>query len=137
MLHGLASLGPNSLGPLNSLHYSIGPAIAFVVVVGLGFVSRWAMAPTREQRRQRERARARRDFGLLVPVLTANERDEAVRARTLLERHGIRGTVAEEPPGPLRVTADGRTVPQPGGRHQVLVFAADEPQARTLLELGS
>lgn len=127
-------LGP---GPLNSLHYSVGPTIAFIVVIGLGYVSRWAMAPTREQRRQRERARARRDFGLLVPVLSTRQRDEAVQARTLLEQNGIRGTVSEEPPGPVRVTADGHTIRPSGGGHQVLVFQDDEPKARRLLERGA
>ena len=131
---GLALLGP---GPLNSLHYSVGPTIAFIVVIGLGYVSRWAMAPTREQRRRRERARARRDFGLLVPVLSTQQRDEAVQARSLLERNGVRGTVAEEPPGPVRVTADGLTIRPTGGSHQVLVFTDDEPRARRLLEHGS
>ena len=126
-------LGP---GPLNSLHYSVGPTIAFIVVIGLGYVSRWAMAPTREQRRQRERARARRDFGLLVPVLNTRQRDEAVQARALLEQNGIRGTVAEEPPGPVRVTADGHTM-STGGGHQVLVFQDDEPKARRLLDRGA
>jgi len=127
-------IGLAFLGPLNSLHYSVGPAIALAVVVGLGYVSRWAMAPTRDQRRERARARSRRDFGLLVPVLTVRARDEAVRVRTLLEEHGIRGTVAEEPPGPVRVTADGRTVRPSGGGHQVLVFQADEPRARALID---
>lgn len=121
----------------NSLHYSLGPSIALLVVIALGWVSRWAMAPTRDQRRHRERARSRRDFGLLVPVLTVREREAAVHARELLEGRGIRGTVAEEPPGPVRVTADGRTLRPSGGAHQVLVFSSDADKARAVLDAGS
>lgn len=117
----------------SSLHYVLGPAVAFVVVLALGLLSRWWMAPSRAQQHQREKNRARRDFGLLVPVAVRPQRDEAEQLATLLGASGIRATVVVEPPGPTLITAAGHVQRQPGGRHQVLVFGKDEPRARALL----
>jgi hypothetical protein len=117
----------------SSAHYAIGPAVAFVVVLGLGVLSRWWMAPSRPQRQRREQNRARRDFGLLVPVAVRSRRADADRVASLLGTAGIRATVVIEPPGPTLVTAGGHVQHQPGGRHQVLVFGHDEPRARSTL----
>jgi hypothetical protein len=117
----------------SSLDYAIAPLVALAVVLGLGFVSRWWMAPTPAQQRQREQNRARRDFGLLVPVAVVPARREADRLAALLKASGIRATVVMEPPGPTLVSGSGNVRRQPGGRHQVLVFGADEPPARALL----
>jgi hypothetical protein len=118
----------------SSLHYAAGPAVAFVVVLVLGLLSRWAMSPTRPQRQRREQNRVRRDFGLLVPVAVRPQRSDADELAALLEASGVRATVVVEPPGPTLVTAKGHVQRQPGGRHQVLVFGKDERRARTLLE---
>jgi hypothetical protein len=117
-----------------SLHYALGPIVAFLAVLGLGWLSRWWMAPSRPQRQRREQNRVRRDFGLLVPVAVRSRRSDAEHLATLLGAAGIRATVVVEPPGPTLVTAKGHVQHQPGGRHQVLVFGKDEPRARTLLE---
>jgi hypothetical protein len=118
----------------SSLHYIVGPIVAFAVVVLLGLASRWALAPSKPQRRHRERNRARRDFGLLVPVAVRTRRGEAQELATLLDAAGVRATVVVEPPGPTLVTASGHVQRQPGGRHQVMVFGSDERRARGLLD---
>jgi hypothetical protein len=118
----------------SSLHYALGPFVALIVVVALGLLSRWWMAPSRPQQQRREQNRARRDFGLLVPVAVRPRRVEAEQIAMLLEAAGVRATVVLEPPGPTLVTAKGNVQRQPGGRHQVLVFGKDEPQARSLLD---
>lgn len=117
----------------SSLHYVIGPVVAFAVVVLLGLASRWALAPSKPQRRRRESSRARRDFGLLVPVAVRPRRSEAQELASLLDAAGVRATVVVEPPGPTLVTASGHVQRQPGGRHQVMVFGSDERRARGLL----
>lgn len=118
----------------SSYHYIVGPLVAFGVVIALGFLSRWWMAPSRPQKRRREQARARRDFGLLVPVAVESMRSDAERLAAVLTTAGIRATVVIEPPGPTLVTANGYVRRQPGGRHQVMVFGKDERRARALLE---
>lgn len=120
----------------SSLHYALGPVVAFLVVLGLGVLSRWWMAPSRAQRQRREQNRVRRDFGLLVPVAVVPERRDADRLAAQLSAAGIRATVVLEPPGPTLVTAQGHVQRQPGGRHQVLVFGSDEPKARAVLNSG-
>lgn len=117
----------------SSLHYALGPAVAFVVVLGLGLLSRWWMAPSRAQQRRREQNRARRDFGLLVPVAVRPLRRDAEQLATTLKAAGVRATVVVEPPGPTLITASGDVRRQPGGRHQVMVFGKDEPKARRVL----
>lgn len=117
----------------SSLHYALGPVVAFLVVLALGLLSRWWMAPSRAQQRRREQMRARRDFGLLVPVAVRPLRREAEQLAATLKAAGVRATVVVEPPGPTLITAAGHVQRQPGGRHQVLVFGADEPRARQLL----
>jgi hypothetical protein len=118
----------------SSLHYTAGPVVAFVVVLALGLLSRWWMAPSRPQQLRREQNRARRDFGLLVPVAVRPRRADADELASLLESAGVRATVVVEPPGPTLVTAKGHVQRQPGGRHQVLVFGKDERRARALLD---
>lgn len=117
----------------SSLHYALGPAVAFLVVLLLGLLSRWWMAPSRAQQQRREQNRARRDFGLLVPVAVRPLRRDAEQLATTLKAAGVRATVVVEPPGPTLITAAGNVQRQPGGRHQVLVFGADEPRARQVL----
>jgi hypothetical protein len=117
----------------SSLHYATGPLVALLAVLGLGLLSRWAMAPSRPQQQRREQNRARRDFGLLVPVAVRPRRADAEELAALLEAAGVRATVVVEPPGPTLITAAGHVRRQPGGRHQVLVFGKDEPRARSLI----
>ena len=117
----------------SSLHYVLGPMVAFLVVLVLGLFLRWAMTPTRTQRQRREQNRARRDFGLLVPVAVRQRRQDAEELASTLTEEGVRATVVVEPPGPTLITASGHVQRQPGGRHQVLVFGKDEPRARRLL----
>src|SRR5437588_46320 len=91
----------------SSLHYAAGPGVAFIAVLGLGLLARWWMAPSRTQQQRREQNRARRDFGLLVPVATRSLRREAEELAAMLEASGVRATVVVEPPGPTLVTAAG------------------------------
>lgn len=122
-------------GPLNSPHLALGPSIAILVALVLALVSRWAFAPSRHQRRERERAWARRDFGLLVPVTTVERRADAERLCRVLGEHGIRATATQAPPGPVRVTAHGDVERPRGGGHHVLVFEQDAERARRLVSM--
>lgn len=116
-----------------TLHDAMWPVVAILVAVAMGGVSRWTFSPTRAQRARREQARERRDFGLLVPVTTLPQREQAELVRDLLARHGIRGTLAVVPPGPVRVTADGYLRGREAGGHQLLVFPSDAERARELV----
>lgn len=92
--------------------------VALGAMVVLVLLCRWVFSTTRRDERnaQRlERARSRGDYGLLVPVATVRTDEDAVLLRDVLQRAGIRGTLA-----------DGT---QPGDR-VVLVFRDDEDRAR-------
>lgn len=103
-----------------SNQYLMGPAIALAAVGVLSFVLRWIYADPPRRRRLVSRAvsdGAQADYGLLVPVATIADQSSAVALQQLLSGHGIRTTLA----------------PAAGGGVAVLVFEADEGQARALL----
>ncbi len=116
----------------------IGPDSALLVVLALGFLSRWVFSVKKRERRMAAE-RAERDFGVLVPVTTATDPDEAARQRDLLVAHGLRATVGRavgpDHGEPVRVTASGHLLPHQGGvvGTHVLVFPDDREQARQLL----
>lgn len=98
-----------------------GPLTALVALLIIVLICRWVFSTTHRDDRQArrvERARARGDYGLLVPVATVRTVDDAELLRGVLREGGIRGTVAE-----------GET---PGER-VVLVFRSDALRARELV----
>jgi hypothetical protein len=104
-----------------SYHFMIGPTAALLVLGLIVLICRWVFSTShRDERtaRRRAAARARGDFGLLVPVASAPTVQEAEALRTLLRDAGVRGTVA---PG------------GPGGAVSVLVFRSDAERARSLV----
>ncbi|MCZ2838779.1 hypothetical protein [Modestobacter sp. VKM Ac-2985] len=93
-----------------SLHYAVGPVIAFLMLVLIGLFLRWAFASdtTSGTPVQREE--------LLTPVATLTRRDSALALRAVLSDAGIRSTIRE----PAAHRAD------------VLVFPEDLQRARAL-----
>jgi hypothetical protein len=101
------------IGAGSSLHYLVGPVIAFVVLALLALFLRWAFgtgsgppaaAPPGD------------DAGLLTRVATLSRRESALALRAVLSDAGIRSTI--RCPGPRRA--------------EVLVFPEDADRARTL-----
>ena len=99
------------IGAGSSLHYLIGPAIAFVVLALLALFMRWAFG-TGSGRTPPPTA----DDGLLTRIATLSQREAALALRAVLSDAGIRSTV--------RFPAAHRAV--------VLVFPEDADRARML-----
>ena len=99
------------IGAGSSLHYLVGPTIAFVVLGLLALFMRWAFG-TGSGRSQPPSA----DDGLLTRIATLSQREAALALRAVLSDAGIRST--------QRTRAPQRT--------DVLVFPDDAARARTL-----
>ncbi len=99
--------------PPSSLHYTVGPVIAVIVVlIVIGFM-RWAFS----QKTRQDPFGPRPDStGLLLAVAALPRREQALAFRAVLSDAGIRSTVRE---------------PSKGGA-EVLVFPADADRARLL-----
>lgn len=98
-----------------------GPLVALLAMGVLVLLCRWVFSTsTRDQRTAARlaKAKARGDYGLLVPVASVRTEEDAALLREVLLQAGIRGTVAEG------------NVP---GERVVLVFRADADRARTLV----
>ena len=95
-----------------SLHYAVGPVIAFVVLAVIAVFLRWAFASTTPGPRRRPAA----EDGLLTRVATLTRRESALALRAVLSDAGIRST--------LRFPAPHRA--------DVLVFPEDAARAREL-----
>jgi hypothetical protein len=97
--------------PAGSLHYAVGPVIAFVVVVLLGLFMRWAFGTGSSKSRP-----SVAEDGLLTRVATLSRRESALALRAVLSDAGIRSTIRT----PTAHRAD------------VLVFPEDADRARAL-----
>ncbi|MGK5114372.1 MULTISPECIES: hypothetical protein [unclassified Geodermatophilus] len=97
------------LGVGSSLHYLVGPVIAFAVLALLALFLRWAFGPD-------EPRRPPSDDGLLTRVATLSRRESALALRAVLSDAGIRSTV--------RFPSAHRA--------EVLVFPEDAERARQL-----
>jgi hypothetical protein len=101
------------IGAGSSLHYLVGPVIAFAVLALIALFMRWAFgtgsgppaAPPPDE-----------DDGLLTRIATLSRRESALALRAVLSDAGIRSTVR---------------CPDPH-RAEVLVFPEDADRARTL-----
>ncbi len=108
------------IGAGSSLHYLVGPVIAFAVLALLALFMRWAFGTG--YGREKTRARARRapvppsDDGLLTTIATLSRKESAMALRAVLSDAGIRSTVR---------------CPVPN-RADVLVFPEDADRARSL-----
>jgi hypothetical protein len=100
------------IGAGSSLHYLVGPAIAFVVLALLALFMRWAFGTGYGRRPAEPPA----DDGLLTLVATLSRRESALALRAVLSDAGIRSTV--RCPAPHRA--------------DVLVFPEDAARARSL-----
>ena len=103
------------IGAGSSLHYLVGPVIAFAVLALLALFMRWAFGTGYGQDKG-GRAAPPADDGLLTTVATLSRRESALALRAVLSDAGIRSTV--RCPAPHRA--------------DVLVFPEDAPRARSL-----
>ncbi len=104
---------------VSSHHYLFGPLVAAAALGVILLICRWVFSTAhRDDRtaRRLQKARARGDYGLLVPVTRTRTADDAEMLRSVLLEAGIRCTVA---------AADEGT--------DVLVFRADALKARDLV----
>ena len=99
------------IGAGSSLHYLVGPVIAFAVIALLMLFMRWAFGS--DTRRKPEPPA---DDGLLTRIATLSRRESALALRAVLSDAGIRSTIR---------------VPVPH-RADVLVFPEDAERARAL-----
>ena len=100
----------------------VGPLVALAALGVIVLMCRWVFSTdVRDDRTARRlaKARARGDFGLLVPVAAARSRDEGAALQDALRTAGVRATLAQ------------------GGddsaSHAVLVFRADAERAQDVL----
>jgi hypothetical protein len=101
----------------------VSPLFALMCVIGLGFAGRWVFAPNIRKHRK--------DYGLLVPIVTITAKVEAEAVRDRLIAAGLRATLGESH-AITRVSHDGFVVKQPPGHH-VLVFPQDVERAKNVL----
>lgn len=100
----------------------LSPIVALAAVGLIVLMCRWVFSTSHRDQRtaQRQLREAQQasagDYGLLVPVSSAPTREDAEVLRSVLQSHGIRGTVA----------ADGDAA-------SVLVFRDDVERARSLV----
>ncbi|TFV80256.1 hypothetical protein E4P40_17680 [Blastococcus sp. CT_GayMR20] len=100
------------IGAGSSLHYLVGPVIAFVVLALIALFMRWAFGTGYD----RQSAPPPAEDGLLTLVATLSRRESALALRAVLSDAGIRSTI--------RCPAEHRA--------DVLVFPEDADRARTL-----
>ena len=103
------------IGAGSSLHFLVGPTIAFVVLGLLALFMRWAFG-TGYGRGRSAASPASPDDGLLTLVATLSRRESALALRAVLSDAGIRSTI--------RYPAEHRA--------DVLVFPEDADRARAL-----
>jgi len=96
-----------------SLHFAVGPAIAFLVVGVLALFMRWAFGTGYGRTRPPEPPA---EEGLLTLIATLSRRESAMALRAVLSDAGIRSTIR---------------LPAPH-RADVLVFPEDAERARAL-----
>ena len=100
------------IGAGSSLHYLVGPGIAFAVIALLALFMRWAFGSDTGRGTPEPPA----DDGLLTRIATLSRRESALALRAVLSDAGIRSTIR---------------VPVPH-RADVLVFPEDADRAREL-----
>ena len=107
--------------PPTQYAHADGLLIALGALIVIMLLCRWVFSTSDRDQRTAQRlakARARGDYGLLVPVATVSTGEDAELLRRVLRAAGIRGTVAA-----------GEEL----GTHVVLVFRADSERARALV----
>ena len=104
------------IGAGSSLHFLVGPTIAFLALGLLALFMRWAFGTGQGTGQGRSTPATEADDGLLTRVATLSRRESALALRAVLSDAGIRSTV--RCPGPHRA--------------DVLVFPEDAQRARSL-----
>jgi hypothetical protein len=102
---------------VSSLHFLLGPVVALSAMGVIAGICRWVFSTEERDGRRLEKVLSTRgDLGLLVPVATVRNRDDAEMLRDVLREAGVRASVSEDE---LEL--------------QVLVFAKDLERARQLV----
>jgi hypothetical protein len=104
---------PMPIGAGSSLHFLVGPAIAFAVLGLLALFMRWAFGTGYDTGAD---PRLSVGDGLLIRIATLSRRESALALRAVLSDAGIRSTI--------RFPAENRA--------DVLVFPEDADHARAL-----
>lgn len=114
----------------SSYSFLFGPLVAAAALGIIILICRWVFSTThRDDRtaRRLEKAQARGDYGLLVPVAQVRTRDDAEMLRAVLQEAAIRCTLGQSgDPG-----GDAGSADAPG--LALLVFRADAERARDLV----
>jgi hypothetical protein len=107
------------IGAGSSLHYLVGPLIAFLVLALLALFMRWAFG-TGSGREQP----APTDDGLLTRIATLSRREAALALRAVLSDAGIRSTVRF----PTAHRADVLVFPEDADRARLLAASFAPPE---------
>jgi len=102
-----------------SWSYLFGPLTALAALGCLVLVLRWAFGRSDPVVERVPRRGHGHEYGLLVPVAAPTRRQDAEDLRCLLERSGLRATLADTVDGP-----------------RVMVFAGDAARAREVVSGG-
>ena len=105
------------IGAGSSLHYLVGPVIAFVVLAFLALFMRWAFGSGRT-------APPAADDGLLTRVATVSHREAALALRAVLSDAGIRSTIRF----PAALRADVLVFPEDADRARMLAASFAPPE---------
>ena len=107
------------IGAGSSLHYLVGPVIAFVVLALLALFMRWAFG-TGSDRPPPPAA----DDGLLTRIATLSQREAALALRAVLSDAGIRSTIRF----PTAHRADVLVFPEDADRARMLAASFAPPE---------
>ena len=124
---------------MNASSYShlVAPLVALVALGVIMLMCRWVFSTTTRDERAARRlalARARGDYGLLVPVARVRTAADAQMLRAVLRDAGIRCTIAEGSAATQAAEDEGA---DSEGSVDVLVFRADAARARGLVGSSS
>ncbi len=106
----------------SSYSFLVGPLVAAGALAVIILICRWVFSTTHRDDRTARRlakARARGDYGLLVPITQVRTRDDAEMLRAVLQDAGIRCTLGEAVDDSPELA--------------VLVFRGDAERARDLV----
>ena len=107
------------IGAGSSLHYLIGPAIAFVVLALLALFMRWAFGTGAERTPP-----SRPTTGCSPAIATLSQREAALALRAVLSDAGIRSTVRY----PAAHRADVLVFPEDADRARMLAASFAPPE---------
>ena len=107
------------IGVGSSLHFLVGPLIAFVVLALLALFLRWAVGTGSDHE-----PAPPADDGLLTRIATLSQREAALALRAVLSDAGIRSTIRS----PAAHRADVLVFPEDADRARMLAASFSPPE---------